>query len=240
MDKKTRNRVIVYCTLFCGLVIGITVILLPYFQRLSEPEFQASIQNWINRIGIWGVLLIFAIQVLQIVIAFIPGEPVEILAGALYGTLGGLAICLAGCVFASTVIFALSKRFGKELLYRLFGKEKTTNWKWLQDNQKSEMVTFILFFIPGTPKDMLTYIVGVTEMSVKKFIAISTLARIPSIFSSTMIGSAMRQGDWKMSLIVFLITGIVGIVGIGFKDKIIDFCRRKTKSKYHHYSVIFS
>ncbi len=233
MDKKARRHVIAYCILFVCLVIGLTIILLPYFQRLSEPEYQAGIQDWINKMGGAGILLILAVQVVQVVIAFIPGEPVELLAGALYGTVPGLLICLAGCVFASTIIFALSKRFGKRLLYRLFGKEKMANWKWLQDSQKTEMVTFVLFFIPGTPKDMLTYIVGITEMNVRKFIAISTLARIPSVLSSTMIGSTMRQGDWEWSLIVFIITGILGIVGIGFKDKIIDFCRRKIKGVHN-------
>lgn len=233
MDKKTRRHVIAYCILFVGLVIGLTIILLPYFQRLSEPDYQAGIQKWINKMGGAGMLLILAIQIVQVVIAFIPGEPVEILAGALYGTVPGLLICLAGCVFASTIIFSLSKRFGKKLLYRLFSKEKVENWKWLQDSQKTEMVTFILFFIPGTPKDMLTYIVGVTEMNVRKFIAISTLARIPSVLSSTMIGSTMRQGDWELSLTVFIITGLIGIVGIDFKDKIIDFCRRKIKGVHN-------
>lgn len=233
MDKKTRRRVNAYCILFIGLVIGLTIILLPYFQRLPEPEYQAAIQNWINKMGGAGILLILAIQIVQVVIAFIPGEPVEILAGALYGTVPGLVICLAGCVFASTIIFALSKRFGKKLVYRLFGKEKVANWKWLQDSPKTEMVTFILFFIPGTPKDMLTYIVGITEMSVGKFIGISTFARIPSILSSTMIGSTIRQGDWELSLTVFIITGLIGIVGICFKDKAIDFCRRKIKGVHN-------
>lgn len=233
MDKKTRRRIIVYCILFIGLVIGLTIIMLPCFQRLSEPEYQAGIQSWINKMGGAGILLTLLIQIVQVVIAFIPGEPVEILAGALYGTVPGLLICLAGSVFASTIIFSLSKRFGKKLLYRLFSNEKVEHWKWLQDSQKTEMMTFILFFIPGTPKDMLTYMVGITEMNVRKFIAISTLARIPSVLSSTMIGSTMSQGDWKLSLIVFIITGLIGIAGISFKDKAIDFCRRKIKGVHN-------
>lgn len=227
MDKKARRHVVACCILFIGLVIGVTIILQPYFQRLSEPEYQAEIQNWINEIGGAGILLILAVQIVQVIIAFIPGEPVEVMAGALYGTVPGLLICLAGCVFASAFIFSLSKRFGKKLLYHLFGEEKVLSWKWLQDGHKSEIVTFILFLIPGTPKDMLTYIVGVTEMSAGKFIGISTFARIPSVLSSTMIGSTIRQGDWKLSLSVFVITGLIGIAGIGFKDKVIDFCRRK-------------
>mgnify|MGYP002589264205 CR=1 FL=1 len=107
-----------------------------------------------------GLLVVLGIQILQVVIAFIPGEPVEIFSGALYGTVGGLLICLSGCMIASTIIFALSKRYGKPLFYSLFSKEKVQGWKWLQDSRKCSMVTFILFLIPGTPKDMLTYIVG--------------------------------------------------------------------------------
>lgn len=179
--------------------------------------------------GILGPLMILGLQILQIIVAFIPGEPVEILAGALYGADGGLAICLLGSMAASTVIFRMSKRFGKRFLYFLFGKRKVENWKWLQDSQKSNLVTFILFFIPGTPKDMLTYMVGITEMRTIKFILLSTFARIPSVLSSTIVGSAMRQGTWEISLAVFFITGTIGIVGIGFQDRLVSFCRKHSK-----------
>ncbi len=229
MGKKICRRVIACCILFLSLILGVTIILLPYFQRLSEPAYQDEIQRWVNGMGIGGLFVVLGGQVLQVIIAFIPGEPVELLSGALYGTVGGLVICLAGCMMASTIIFLLTKKFGKRLLYLLFSEDKLQNWRWLHESQKNDMVTFILFFIPGTPKDMLTYIVGMTEMRVEKFICISTLARIPSILSSTMIGAAMRQGEWEMSLIVFFITGIVGILGIGFENKIIYLCYKLTK-----------
>lgn len=231
MKKKNRRQVIVYCILFVGLIAGITVVLFPYVEQLSDPQYQKSIEAWITQMGIMGFLVVLGIQILQVVIAFIPGEPIEIFSGALYGTVGGLLICLSGCIIASTIIFALSKRYGKTLLYALFGKEKVQSWKWLQDSRKCSLITFILFFIPGTPKDMLTYFVGVTDMSVGKFISISTLARIPSVLSSTVIGSTMRQGEWETSLIVFLVTGIIGIVGIGFREKVIGFCQRKAKKE---------
>lgn len=227
MGKKTHIRIIIYCILFIGLVAGISIVLFPYFRRLSEPECQAELQQWVGRMGVKGLIIVLGIQILQVVVAFIPGEPVELLSGALYGTVGGMMICLAGCIFASAIIFALSKRFGKKLLYMLFCEEKVQSWKWLQDSKKCDMVVFILFFIPGTPKDMLTYIVGITQMKIGKFIRISTLARIPSVVSSAMIGSTMRHGDWIISLIIFVITGVVGIVGIGFKDRMIRYCRRR-------------
>ncbi|MFA9463078.1 MAG: VTT domain-containing protein [Velocimicrobium sp.] len=232
MEKQTRRRVIAYCILFLFLIFVVTIILLPYFQRLSEPAYQAQIQRWVNKMGIVGMFALLGGQVLQIIIAFIPGEPVEMLSGALYGAVGGLTICLAGCIMASTIIFTLTKKFGKRLLYLLFSEDKIQTWRWLHESQKNDMVIFILFFIPGTPKDMLTYIVGMTEMSTGKFIGISMLARIPSVLSSTMIGATMRQGEWKMSLIVFFITGIVGVFGIGFKNKIINFCHKIMKRGY--------
>lgn len=227
MEKKTRVRIILYCILFVGLVAGISALLFPYFRKLSEPECQAQLQQWVGKMGVKGLIIILGIQILQVIIAFIPGEPVELLSGALYGTVGGLVICLTGCIFASAIIFALSKRFGKKLLYVLFNEEKVKSWKWLQDSKKCDMVTFILFFIPGTPKDMLTYIVGITEMKTGKFIRISTLARIPSVVTSTMIGSTMRHGDWVISLTVFVITGLIGIIGIGFKERILHYCRNR-------------
>lgn len=227
MNKQNRKKIITAGILFIAGLIVFTVFLLPYVNRLSETQYQSQIKDWVSSMGVLGPLLILGIQILQIVIAFIPGEPVEILAGALYGAWSGLLICLFGSVIASAAVFRLSKRFGKRLLYSLFGEDNVQNWKWLQDSKKTETITFVLFFIPGTPKDMLTYVIGITKMSAMKFIAISTLARIPSVLSSTMIGSAVRQGEWELSLGLFIITGLVGIVGIETKDRIIDFCRRK-------------
>lgn len=229
MEKRTRIKIIGYCMIFAIFVIVLTVVLLPYVRRLSQPAYQDQIQGWINRAGVIGWLIVLGIQILQVVIAFIPGEPIEILSGALYGAVGGLVICLTGCIVASAIIFALSARYGKRLLYFLFSKEAVHSWKWLQDSHKAAMVTFILFFIPGTPKDMLTYVIGITEMSMFKFISISTLARIPSILSSTMIGSTARQGDWEISLLIFFVTGLIGIAGIGCKDNIINFCRTRIR-----------
>lgn len=227
MSKENCRKIIIASFLFIAALIAFTVFLFPYTDRLSEPQYQAEIKCWVSSMGVSGFLLLLGIQVLQVIIAFIPGEPVEILAGALYGTWGGLFICLWGCVIASSVIFTLSKRFGKKLLYMMFGEDKVQHWKWLQNSTKTEIITFVLFFIPGTPKDMLTYIVGITKMSALRFISITTLARIPSVLSSAMIGSAVCRGEWELSVCVFIITGIIGIIGIGTRDKIITACRKK-------------
>ena len=220
-----KKRVLILGALFVLLVAGLTVFLFPYVQKLRDPQVQLLVEIWVRKVGVLGWLAMFGVQMLQVVIAFIPGEPVELIAGALYGAAGWLALCTLGCVTASALIFLLSKRLGKSVLDSLFGAEKVKDWKWLYDSRRMELVTFILFLIPGTPKDMLTYVVGVTNMRVGKFLLISSLARIPSVLSSTMIGSSLRQGNWVLTLVVFIITAVVGVVGITCKERMIAFCR---------------
>jgi NRPS condensation-like uncharacterized protein/uncharacterized membrane protein YdjX (TVP38/TMEM64 family) len=222
---KSMTHIILASFGFLALVVIITLALLPYIEKLSEPEYQAQFKSRVESMGFKGLLAIFGIQILQIVIAFIPGEPIEILAGVLYGTFGGLVLCLVGCAIASTIIFTLSKKSGKPLLNRFFGEEKVKDWQWIHDKKKIETITFILFFIPGTPKDMLTYVVGISDLKLSNFIVISTLARIPSILSSCMVGATIRQGKWEISIAVFVLTGIIGLVGIRYKNRMIDFCQ---------------
>lgn len=227
LTKKGKNMtaVIIASCAFVALVIITLLIMLPYIEKLSNPEYQNQFKNWVESIGIIGWLIVLGIQILQIVIAFIPGEPIEILAGIIYGTFGGLFVCLVGVSFASTITFTLSKKFGKPLLNKFFGKEKVKVWRWIQDNKKIETVTFVLFFIPGTPKDMLTYVVGLSNIRLSKFIIISSFARIPSMLSSAMVGSTMRKGQWEISITVFVLTGVIGLIGILYKDKLVGFCR---------------
>ena len=231
MEKKKRIlRIAFSCLLLAGALTALTVLALPYVRRLSDPETQRFIQNWIGERGLWGILILLGLQVLQVIIAFIPGEPMELLAGALCGALGGTVLCLTGTVLASACIFALSRRYGRRLLALLgFGEKQVAQWKWLQRDEQSEkadLVIFLVFLIPGTPKDMLTYVVGMTRVSLKRFLWLSTLARVPSVLSSTLIGSSVIQGEGETALILMLVTGLLGILGIEAREKILAFCRR--------------
>ena len=225
--SKTQKQAIALSVVGIIIVIVITLLFMPYFEKLYKPDYQEKIKEWISSLGVGGWLVVFGIQALQIVIAFIPGEPIEIIAGILYGTWGGLLLCLSGCVVASTLVFSISKKCGTSLLYKMFGKNKVDNFAFLKNKKRVETVSFILFLIPGTPKDMLTYVAGVSNLKLSRFLLISTFARIPSVVSSTLIGSSMRQGDWGITITIFIITAIIGILGIRFNDKIMEFYRNR-------------
>lgn len=225
VDEPTRKLIIVIAVFF-SLMIALSLISLPYINLLSEPETQQKFKAWVTSFGVGGWLLVLCIQIIQIVIAFIPGEPVEILAGVLYGGFGGLFLCLFGCMIASSGVFILSKKFGAPLVAKLFKKSKLDEFAFLKDAKKLETIIFILFLIPGTPKDMLTYVAGTSPMKITQFLAISTFARIPSVISSTFIGSTMRQGEWEIAVLIFALTAVLGVVGIKYQERMVGSCKK--------------
>ena len=196
-----------------------------FIKQLSDPQTQVVFKEWVEHLGLWGMLLMLGIQMLQIFIAFIPGEPVEIIAGILYGGIGGLLICLFGCVLASACVFLISRRLGRKFVNRLFGENQLEHFAFLHNIKRLETVIFLLFLIPGTPKDMLTYVVGISPIKMSTFLILSTVARIPSIVTSTYLGENMRKGDWAAAIALLVITGLIGLLGIWYKDRLMKWIR---------------
>jgi len=154
------------------------------------------------------------IQILQIVVAIIPGELIEVLSGVLYGAVGGLFTCLAGVLIATIIIFYSVRWLGASLVTAFIKSEKLKKFKFLHNTRRLELVTFILFFIPGSPKDILTYFAGLTPIKPFRFFVISTFARIPSIITSTIVGDNLSEGKILESIIVFSATAALAGAGV--------------------------
>ncbi len=221
MNKK-KILSIIALVLIVALFVGATIYLLPFFAELLEEQNRLAFQAYIDSLGWLGVLVILGIQVLQIILAFIPGEPIEVIAGFMYGPIGGLLICLVGIVIGSTLVFFLVSKLGVPFIKLFFKEEKLKQYEFLQNPQKVDFMTFILFFIPGTPKDLLTYVAPLTPIKMSRFILIATFARIPSVVSSTIAGSAIGDGQFALSIFVFAITGIIALFGIRYNNKLMN------------------
>ena len=230
-ELKKNRKLIIQIVIFAVFVLAsviITVKLIPFFSGLMQVDSQEKFKEYIASLGISGFFVMIGIQILQIVIAFIPGEPVEIIAGIIYGTWGGLLICLLSVFIGSFIVFFAVRRFGYPLVTAFFNEEKLNKFKFLQDTKRLEHLAFLLFFVPGTPKDILTYIAGLTKINPWRFLLISTFARIPSIITSTMAGFSIREGEWLNALIVFLISGALAAGGIFLKEYLV---RKHEKQK---------
>ena len=93
-------------------------------------------------------------------------------------------------------------------------EEKIRSFKFLQNVRRLNAIAFLLFFIPGTPKDVLTYIVGLTPMRLPTWIFITTVARIPSVITSTVGGDALGTENYLFAVLVFAATAVISGLGV--------------------------
>ncbi len=215
MSTKTKIFKYTLLILVILILIGLTVYLFPIIRNLSTAEGQLKFKNKVSEVGILGILVLFGLQFAQIFLAILPGEPIEVLAGMCYGGLGGFVFITISLLIINAIIFLAVKKYGRKFVYSFCNKEKIKkieNSKLFKNPKKIEWIMIILFLIPGTPKDILVYIAGLLPIKPLRFIFISTFARFPSIISSTFVGSNLVKGDWKFSVIIYVVTFI--IVGI--------------------------
>lgn len=220
MNKKTKN--IILFSLLLIVIIVVTIIAWPYVQKLTIEENRIKFKNYLDSLGILGWFIMVGIQVLQIIIAFIPGEPIEILMGVMYGPWLGLLTSLVGILIGTVIVYSLAKLIGKPFINLFVKEEDLKKFKFLKNQRNIELTTFILFFIPGTPKDVLTYIVPLTPIKAHRFFLIATFARIPSIITSTLIGDSLIGGNIVLTIIIFVITALISILGIVINNKFIS------------------
>jgi len=200
---------------------------MPWIISLKDAKARDALREFIYSKGAFGVLILLGLQVLQVVVAIIPGEAIEVLSGLLYGTFYGYVICTVGMLIGTVMIYYTVRALGIVFINKMLGEDKLSKFKFLHDEKKLEMVTFLLFFIPGTPKDLLTYFMPLTKMKPITFFVITTVARIPSIISSTFAGASIGEGKWVQTVIIFCVIGLVGIVGIIFNDKFMKSVNKK-------------
>ena len=218
MSRKTKIKIfrIILAIIAIAIIIGLLAYLIPVMKNLSTVEGQETFKNKVNDSGFIGLLMLFGLQLAQVFLFILPGEPIEILAGMCYGGWGGLLFITISVCIITTGIFFLVRKLGRKFVYDFCDEEKVKkieNSKLFKNPKKVEWIMIILFMIPGTPKDLLVYIAGLLPIKPLRFILISTFARLPSVVSSTFAGNTLMKGDWQSSLVIYAITFLlVGIV----------------------------
>lgn len=193
------------------LVVLGSVIGKPLLKYVSDPE---KFAEWIDGFGIWGRLIYILLCTLQVIIAVIPGEPFEVAGGYSFGLWEGTLLCLIGITIGCMVIFMTVRYFGQDMVEVFFKKEDIEKLSFLHNPRKLNTLAFFVFMIPGTPKDLLSYFMGLTSMKFKHWIGLTFFARIPSVLSSTFRGAALGEGDVRKSVIIFAVTALVSTAGM--------------------------
>lgn len=189
-----------------GVMVGI-----PIVRFVSEPE---QFRLWVDGHGLWGPVLYVVFVFIQVVVALIPGEMFEIVGGYAFGTLEGTLLCLLGSTLGSIVVFGLVRRFGVRLVQVFFSLEKLKALHFLKKSPKRIFLFLIIFMIPGTPKDLLCYYAGLTDIKFTTFLLIASLGRIPAMVTSTIGGDALGLQNYVFAIVVFVAAVIISGVGL--------------------------
>jgi len=208
--KKTAS--ILSIVAFILLLVFLTVYVGgPLIRSLDDP---AVFRDWVDARGIWGRILFVGMIVLQVVVAFIPAEPLEIAAGYAFGAFWGTLLVWIGLVLGSTIVFLFVRKIGIKAVEVFFPREKIDSIKFLKNEKALNATAFFLFLIPGTPKDLLTYFAGLTRIKLLPWIVLTSVARIPSIVTSTISGNALGTQRYVFAAIVFAATAVVSGAGM--------------------------
>ena len=196
-----------------SIVLCILTVLGVIFIRTRFSDTDA-IKAWVDENYLLGMLVMTAVCALQVVIAFIPGELVDLAVGYAFGGWMGALICTVGATFGSVIAIVLARRFGRQLVESLYSREKIDALPIIGAPKKRNVMTFLLFLIPGTPKDLFTYVIGLTDMSIPLYIVLTTVARFPSIIMSTLGGGALGDDKLLHAIVIFIVAAVVS--GIGY------------------------
>ena len=227
--KMTRGDIFKFAGLAAFFVVMALMVALlwPYIHELFEPGGLDRVIEDVRSAGPLGVLILLAMQFLQIVVAFIPGEVVQMAAGMMYGPwLGGLVI-LIGCIISAAFIFVVVHRLGAPFVQDMVPTKYLDKFRAFEETGKLDIVVFVLFLIPAMPKDVFTYLVPLTNMPMKKFLVLSNVARIPGILISTYAADGLVDGRLTQSIVIFAVVAVLALVCVVFRDRIMDLLHKK-------------
>lgn len=202
--KKKRIIGIASVAAVLLVLVGLTIILgKPIANAIRD---RAGFRQWMQGTGFWKYPLMVGIMALQVIIAFIPGEPIEIMAGYIFGSWMGMFLCLLGTAVGSVLIILAVRKLGMKLVTLFIRKEHLQNLRFFKETKKRDATIFLLFLIPGTPKDILTYLAGLVPIHLGKYLLLTSIARIPSVITSTMGGNKLGTKQYGQAIIIFAVT----------------------------------
>lgn len=227
--KQSDLIKLVGLVVFIVLITAIVVAIWPTLSIVFEPGGVETLIELITSQGPLGVLILLGMQLLQIIVAFIPGEVVQIAAGMMYGPLWGSVVILVGCVLSSMVVYELVHKLGAPFVRSMVGEKQLLKFRQFELSGKFGVTVFILFLIPGFPKDVLTYIVPLIDMNLRTFLLLSTIGRTPGVIISTYAAAGLADGNIVTSVIIFVVAALIAIIVLLLRNRIIDAISRHSK-----------
>ncbi len=231
MDKHKKENIrikirtlvsIIELLILFGIVIAV-----PVYVYFTQPELIARFQSLdeINQLltqyKTASIFIYIGLQIIQIVISILPGQALQFAAGYAYSYVFGFLYSMVGVILGTAITFYLARILGKRALHVIFGEEKFGRFVTTLNSKRAFFLLFIIYLIPGIPKDLFAYAAGVSEMKIVPFLIISILGRTPAMIGSVAMGRMFYHGSYEGLIILGTIAAILFVVGIFKRERLL-------------------
>lgn len=224
------NRDDIIKIIFLLLMILTGVFLFLYFDLHTFFVDREKIVNFVNSFGPLSVVIFIGLQVLQVIVAPIPGEVNGFIGGYLYGPVLGTLYSTIGLTIGSWLAFSLARWLGLPFVERVINPQIIQKYDYFMEH-RGKLITFVLFVIPGFPKDALSYIIGLSHMKTTTFLTVCTAGRLLGTTMLSISGHCARNGQNVAVGALLGISALIVILAFYYHDELLSLVKRKKDSR---------
>lgn len=220
-EKKFKIiQIIAFPLMFVIIFTILFIFWAPIMEIFKNAE---DFKTWVSEKGVWSPLVFLVLQIIQVIIFIIPGEVPQIAGGYLFGIWLGTLYSCTGIAIGSAINFALARKLGMPFVKHVLSKKQLESLEKIATSPRAQIGFFILFVIPGLPKDSLCYVAGLTSMRFLYFLIVSSAGRMLGIIGSAWIGSLLAEQVILPAVIIMIAATVLFLLGYFFRQKIEDF-----------------
>lgn len=235
LNAIRKNRIIAavkFMILIC-IVIGLPLYIYMFHKDLfsgfkSIDDAVTFLRNYKSL----SVPVYLVAEILQIIISVLPGQLFQMAAGYLFGFVPGVIYTLIGAVAGTVITFILARFLGSDAVHLMLGEERSKHYMTLLNSKKAYLITFLIYLIPGIPKDTVCYAAGISDMKIIPFVIISVAGRMPAMAASVIFGAMYMKHDYTGMIIVGIIVVLAVLICLLKRKEIIGRVDRLYE-KYH-------
>ena len=223
MGKFKKLITLLKLLLLLGLVIGIPIYIGIYHQEfLTQFDSLDDVKAYLENYQTASILVYLIIQILQIIICIVPGQAMQFAGGYMFGFGFGYLFSILGAAIGTFLTFYLARFLGRDALHLFFDENKIADFVEKLNSKKACIIAFVIYLIPGLPKDIFTYAAGVSEVRFKVFFIVSLIGRTPGMMCSLMIGSMFNNGSYTGIIVLSIIVVFAFIWGVRHHEKLTE------------------
>ncbi len=213
MENRRKRIAYIKLAILIFIIVGLPVIL--FFtcrDTLFNKEWLANLPEFIMQYKGYAAAVLTGIQIMQVIICIIPGQPIQLAASYLFGVLKGYLISIGGAFIGAFIAFYIARALGKDSLEAIFGEEKVNDYHRKLNSGKGLTAVLLIYLIPGVPKDLVAYVAGISDMRLRPFLIVSTIGRSPGMLGSLLTGYFISSRNYAAIGVLAVLTAVILII----------------------------